>query len=131
LTRYTDSVKVLGSNLSSIEAAHSTALKTIEEEKKKELEKRRGKSSSAKAGTGDATPAPGPIIKDGRPVFGTKNASCNAAPMNLFDGGVSETCAPERQSSEQVGTAEEHLSSVPRVSETEAADERSGTASSG
>jgi PRTRC genetic system protein E len=85
LTRYTGSLKRLGSNLSAIEAAHNAALKAVEDEKKKDLDRKRGKSAGSRSTTGTTEPSPGPAIKDGKPVFGTKNASASAAPVTLFD----------------------------------------------
>jgi hypothetical protein len=72
----------LGSNLAEIEAAHATAVKAVEAEKKKEMEnKRRGSISKASSTTPEAKP--GPVVKDGKPVFGTK-AGCGETP-SLFD----------------------------------------------
>jgi PRTRC genetic system protein E len=85
LTQYTGSLTRLGSNLSAVEAAHSAAVKAVEDEKKKDLDKKRGKSSGSRSTTGTTEPSPGPVIKDGKPVFGTKNASGSGAPMTLFD----------------------------------------------
>jgi PRTRC genetic system protein E len=85
LTRYTGSLTRLGSNLSAIEAAHSAAVKAVEDEKKKDLDRKRGKSSGSKSTPGTTEPSPGPVIKDGKPVFGMKNASGSGAPMTLFD----------------------------------------------
>jgi PRTRC genetic system protein E len=74
LVRFTDTFVKLGSNLAEIEAAHATAVKTVEAEKKKEIEsKRRASFSKTAPATADAKP--GPVMKDGKPVFGTKTAT--------------------------------------------------------
>ena len=85
LSQYAGSLTKLGSNLSAIEAAHTAAVKAIEEEKKKDLERKRGKPSGSRAPTGTAEPNPVPAMKDGKPIFGTKNASGSTAPLTLFD----------------------------------------------
>ncbi len=85
LSRYTTSVVKLGSNLAEIEATHNAAVKAVEEEKKRDLDKKRGKVSGSKATSPAAEPKPGPAIKDGKPVFGTKDGLGAAAPLGLFD----------------------------------------------
>lgn len=81
---YTASVVKLSSNLGAIEAAHTAALKAVGEEKKKELDRKRGKPSAATSSAATQTSA-GPTIQDGKPVFGTKNDTITGEPMNLFD----------------------------------------------
>ena len=81
---YTASLARLSSNLAAVEAAHTAALKAIGEDKKKELDRKRGKPSDTSS-PATAQPNEGPTIKDGKPVFGTKNGDTSAAPMNLFD----------------------------------------------
>lgn len=85
VSRYTRSVVKLGSNLAEIEATHSAAVKAVEEEKKKDLDKKRGKITGSKATSTAAEPKLGPAIKDGKPVFGTKDGLGAAAPLSLFD----------------------------------------------
>jgi PRTRC genetic system protein E len=80
---YTASVAKLSSNLA-VEAAHTAALKAVREDKKKELDRKRGKPSSTSSHAAGQT-NDGPTIKDGKPVFGTKGGAGDAAPMNLFD----------------------------------------------
>jgi PRTRC genetic system protein E len=83
LVAFTGSFLRLGSNLSEIEAAHATAVKAVEAEKKKDLEsKRKGYNpkSTAKASGSVAAPE----MKDGRPVFGGKSAATSTVP-SLFD----------------------------------------------
>ena len=73
LVGFTGSFVKLGSNLSEIEAAHATAVKAVEAEKKKEIENKR-KGSLTKPSSTTAEAKPGPVVKDGKPVFGTKTA---------------------------------------------------------
>jgi hypothetical protein len=83
LVGFTGSFVKLGSNLSEIEAAHATAVKAVEAERKKELEnKRKGSTSKAAPPASMARPEPEP--KDGKPVFGSKPAATMQAPT-LFD----------------------------------------------
>jgi PRTRC genetic system protein E len=82
LVRFTDAFVKLGSNLGEIEAAHATAVKAVEAETKKEIEsKRRGSFSKTPPATAEAKQ--GPVIKDGKPVFGTNTAAAETA--SLFD----------------------------------------------
>ena len=98
LVAFTGSFVRLGSNLSEIEAAHATAVKAVEAERKKELENKRKGAVSKQAAT---TPAvtPGPEIKDGKPVFGSKTVAAIQAP-SLFDSHeTAETAAGDNDSS--------------------------------
>ena len=97
LSRYTSSVVKLGSNLAEIEATHSAALKAVEEEKKKDLDRKRGKVVGSKATPSASEPKPGPVIKDGKPVFGTKDGQGAAAPLSLFDAAPQAGTAAEAQ----------------------------------
>ncbi len=72
------------SNLTAVEVAHTAALKAVGEDKRKELDRKRGKPSGTSSPEAAQTKA-GPTIKDGKPVFGTKGGASEAAPMNLFD----------------------------------------------
>ena len=81
LVGFTGAFVKLGSNLSEIEAAHATAVKAVEAEKKKEIENKR-KGSVSKPSSATAEAKPGPVVKDGKPVFGTKTA---AETPSLFD----------------------------------------------
>jgi len=93
---FTDAFVKLGSNLTEIEAAHATAVKAVEAEKKKELEnKRRGSISKPSSTTTEAKP--GPVVKDGKPVFGTKTGSLETP--SLFDS--HETAAASGASQQQ------------------------------
>ncbi len=83
LVGFTGSFAKLGSNLSEIEAAHATAVKAVEAEKKKDLENKR-KGATSKAGPPTSTAKSEPELKDGKPVFGSKPASAMQAPT-LFD----------------------------------------------
>ena len=82
LVGFTDAFVKLGSNLAEIEAAHATAVKAVEAEKKKEIENKRKGSTSKPSSTTTET-KPGPVVKDGKPVFGTKTGT--AETPSLFD----------------------------------------------
>ena len=63
LSGYTAAVVKLGSNLAAIEAAHDAAVKTVEDEKKKDLDRKRRKVPGSKVNAGSATPSnKGPAI---------------------------------------------------------------------
>jgi PRTRC genetic system protein E len=83
LAGFTGSFVKLGSNLSEIETAHATAVKAVEAERKKDLENKR-KGVSSKVTPPSNTAKPGPELKDGKPVFGSKSATATVAP-SLFD----------------------------------------------
>ena len=82
LVGFTGSFVKLGSNLSEIEAAHATAVKAVEAERKKDLDNKR-KGATSKAAPPTST-AKRPELKDGKPVFGSKPATATPAPT-LFD----------------------------------------------
>ena len=107
LNGYTSAVVKLGSNLAAIEAAHEAAVKTVEDEKKKDLDRKRGKVSGAKANGGSATQSKtGPTLKDGKPVFGTKNGEDSGPAMSLFDGPGQTATAVHQQSAPALETPE-------------------------
>ena len=88
----------LGSNLSEIEAAHATAVKAVEAERKKELENKR-KGAVSKPATTTPAATPGPEIKDGKPVFGSKTVTATQGP-SLFDSHeTAETAAGDNDNS--------------------------------
>ncbi len=72
-----------GSNLKEIEEAHNTAIKEIEAKNKEALDKKRKASGGAKAAADEKAKLPGPVVKDGKPVFGTKNGPSDT--VSLFD----------------------------------------------
>jgi PRTRC genetic system protein E len=74
LTGFTEAFVKLGSNLAEIEAAHTTAVKAVEAEKKKEIENKR-KGSVAKGSSTTTEAKPGPVVKEGKPVFGTRTVT--------------------------------------------------------
>ena len=74
LVGFTDAFVKLGSNLSQIEAAHASAVKAVEAEKKKEIENKR-KGSFSKPASATAEAKPGPLVRDGKPVFGAKTTT--------------------------------------------------------
>ncbi|MGH9627797.1 MAG: hypothetical protein ACRD7E_05595 [Bryobacteraceae bacterium] len=75
-----------GSNLKEIEEAHKTAIKEIEAKNKAALDKKRKAAGGAKAAADEKPKLPGPVVKDGKPVFGTKNGPSETA--SLFDSPV-------------------------------------------
>ena len=83
LIGFTGSFVKLGSNLSEIEAAHATAVKAVEAERKKDLENKR-KGVSSKVTPPSNTAKPGPELKDSKPVFGSRLTTATEAP-SLFD----------------------------------------------
>jgi PRTRC genetic system protein E len=102
VARFTDAFVRLGSNLAEIEAAHATAVKAVEAEKKKEIEsKRKGSFSKTPATTPDAKP--GPVMRDGKPVFGTKTATGETA--SLFDSPGATAASEESQHGPAAPTA--------------------------
>ena len=94
LVGFTDAFVKLGSNLAEIEAAHATAVKAVEAEKKKDIEnKRKGSMSRPSSPTTEAKP--GPVVKDGKPVFGTKTGT--AETPSLFDSHGTAAASGESQ----------------------------------
>jgi PRTRC genetic system protein E len=71
LSRYSSSVITLGANFAEIEATHEAATKALKADNKKEIDRQRGKGSGAKVPPVEKTS--GPVIKDGKPVFGSKD----------------------------------------------------------
>ena len=112
LVGFTGAFVKLGSNLSEIEAAHASAVKTVEAEKKKEIENKR-KGSLSKPSSVTAEAKPGPVMKDGKPVFGTKTA---AETPSLFDSHGS--AASEEVQQEQPASAQQPIGKSP-VEDTE------------
>ena len=106
LTGFTETFVKLGSNLAEIETAHTTAVKAIEAEKKKEIEnKRKGSVSKASSTTTEAKP--GPVIKDGKPVFGTRPVT--AETPSLFDSPGTGATSGEPQNGRTAPTAEQPI----------------------
>jgi PRTRC genetic system protein E len=104
LNSYTSAVIKLRSNLAEIEATHRAAMKTVEEEKKKDLDRKRGKANGSKPSV-EPELKPGPVIKDGKPVFGTKDGSSASPAPTLFDA-ASESTPPAERSDVQVATSD-------------------------
>jgi len=98
LSRYTTSMITLGSNLAEVEAMHSAAVKAVEAEKKEELDRKRGKTPKTSSTPGKS----GPVIKDGKPVFGTRNEDCTA-PAKTTSDTTRESKAPVKQQPVEVG----------------------------
>jgi len=83
LAAYTESVIKTGSNLDDLKTQHAAAIKAVEVENRKRLdEKRRVNGKSAPV---SEKPDPGAEFKAGKPVFGTKNSTGQAASASLFD----------------------------------------------
>jgi PRTRC genetic system protein E len=101
LSRYSSSIVKLGANFEEIEAVHEAATKALKAENKKELDRQRGKSSGTKASP--AEKSSGPVIKDGKPVFGSKDGQSPAETGTLFDAAPRE----EKVSTSAEGTTEE------------------------
>ena len=98
LSRYTTSMITLGSNLAEVEAKHSASVKAVEAEKKDELDRKRVKAPKTSSTPGKS----GPAIKDGKPVFGTRNGD-SAAPAKSLSDGTLESNAPTEQQPVGVG----------------------------
>jgi PRTRC genetic system protein E len=103
LTGFTEAFVKLGSNLAEIEAAHTTAVKAVEAEKKKEIENKR-KGSVAKGSSTTTEAKPGPVVKDGKPVFGTRTVT--AETPSLFDSPGTGAPSGELQNDRTGPTAE-------------------------
>jgi PRTRC genetic system protein E len=100
------SVDRLRSNLSEIESAHAAALKTVEEEKKKELNSKRKTSSAAvKPARNDSESAPAQA--NGKPVFGGKpHSTTGPTTQSLFDSGPAGT-SDEQSAEPEPGNSSE------------------------
>jgi len=98
LSRYTTSMITLGSNLAEVEAKHSAAVKAVEAEKKEELDRKRGKAPKTNSTPGKS----GPVIKNGKPVFGTRNGE-SPAPAKTPSDTTRESTAPAEQQPVGVG----------------------------
>jgi PRTRC genetic system protein E len=120
LVGFTDAFVKLGSNLAEIEAAHATAVKSVEAEKKKEIENKRKSSLSKPASTTITETKPGPLLKDGKPVFGTKTATGETA--SLFDSDMTAAASGESQQ-ERVALNAGQATGAPQVDPTESVSE--------
>ena len=106
LVGFTEAFVKLGSNLAEIEAAHTTAVKAVEAEKKKEIENKR-KGSVAKGSSTTTEAKPGPVVKDGKPVFGTRTVT--AETPSLFDSPGTGATSGESQNDRTAPTAEQPI----------------------
>src|ERR1039457_6601095 len=119
LVGFTDAFVKLGSNLAEIEAAHATAVKAVEAEKKKDIEnKRKGSTSRPSSPTTEAKP--GPVAKDGKPVFGTKTGT--AETPSLFDSHATAAVSGESQQERAASPARQPVG-APQAEVAEPADE--------
>ena len=106
LVGFTEAFVKLGSNLAEIETAHTTAVKAVEAEKKNEIEnKRKGSVSKASSTTTEAKP--GSVVKDGKPVFGTRTVTVGTP--SLFDSPVTSANLGESQQSRTDPTVEQPI----------------------
>jgi PRTRC genetic system protein E len=106
LVGFTEAFVKLGSNLAEIEAAHTTAVKAVEAEKKKEIENKR-KVSVSKASSTATEAKPGPVMKDGKPVFGTRTVTTETS--SLFDSPDTGSTSGESQNGRTTPTAEQPI----------------------
>lgn len=84
VSRYTSSIVTFGSNFAEVEAAHQAATKALKDENKKDLDRQRGKTST-KVNANAAGKPSSPAMKDGKPVFGSKDGGGIATAPTLFD----------------------------------------------
>lgn len=95
LTRYSDAVIAFGANFAEIEAAHQAATKALKEENKKDLDRQRGKGTTK--GNPSAAQTQGPVIKDGKPVFGSKDGVTSSPAPTLFDAPAPPNAVPDSE----------------------------------
>jgi PRTRC genetic system protein E len=107
LSRYASSVVKLGSNFAEIEAAHEAATKSLKEEKKKDLDRQRGKGSTTKSSSNPPGNTQVPAMKDGKPVFGSKNGQAPVETRSLVDTAPSDTTASESPAATEETTEHE------------------------
>jgi len=94
LAGYTESVIKTGSNLEKLKAQRAAAVKAMDAEIRKKLEEKRKASSKIGPPTEKATP--GPEIKDGKPLFGSKGSCEPVATASLFDAVEKQECPAEK-----------------------------------
>ncbi len=83
LTGFVESLMQTSSNLTQLQEIHKSAVKAIETENKKALDSKR-KAGATQTPSKDEKPAPGPVFKDGKPVFGSKTGQITET-KGLFD----------------------------------------------
>lgn len=93
LTGFVESAIQTSSNLAHIQEAHKAAVKAVEAENKKTLDSKR-KTATPSITNKTEEALPGPVFKDGKPVFGTKGNTASSAP-SLFDGVSHVPSTPE------------------------------------
>jgi len=113
LVGFSDAFVRLGSNLSEIEAAHASAVKAVEAERKKEIESKR-KGAISKPASTTAETKPGPVVKDGKPVFGTKTGTVETP--SLFD---SHVATASKESVEERADPTQQANGTPPVESAE------------
>lgn len=113
IAAFRGSLDRLKSNLGEIESAHAVALKTVEEERRKELNSKRKTTAAVvkPAGRNECEPAPAPV--SGKLVFGGKPQSATGpTTQSLFDSGPA--LAPAEQPVESVAdNTSQHNSGAP------------------
>lgn len=119
ITGFRASLDRLKSNLGEIEAAHATALKAVEEERKKELNSKRkatGASGKPAARTDSETAS---TATNGKPALGSRAQSApGATAPSLFDSGPS-AAEPAEQPPEFQPESRPEPNAEPHISTTE------------
>lgn len=117
LSRYSSSVVTLGANFAEIEATHEAATKALKADNKKEIDRQRGKGSGAKVSPAEKTS--GPVMKDGKPVFGSKDGPVPPTEARtLFDAEApvlqtSEAPAPTEAATQPVNVEAVNVADAP------------------
>jgi len=83
LSGFVESLTQTSSNLAQLQEIHKSAVKAVEAENKKNLDSKR-KVGTSQTPSKDEKPTTGPVFKDGKPVFGSKNASATET-KGLFE----------------------------------------------
>jgi PRTRC genetic system protein E len=135
------SLERLKSNLGEVESAHATALKTIEEERKKELSSKKKSTATVRAAVRNDSETPSTPANE-KPVFGSKVAStaCRTT-QSLFDSGPATPAEdrlelqPEKSSEPKTealaDTAESTVSSQPPAARSDKPSNRESPAECG
>lgn len=116
LSRYTNGIVTFSSNLAEIEAAHQAAAKALKDENKKDLDRQRGKAST-KVNSNAPAKASSPAMKDGKPVFGSKDGPAADASPTLFDAAEAPPTVSEPTGDTSTPT-EDSIDETPRDDET-------------
>ena len=99
LSNFTASFLETRSTLAQLQETHRAALKEVEAENKKTFDsKRKTGSPKTPAQTEDPANTTGPVFKDGKPVFGTKQPTRETA--SLFDAPCTAASSRDRKEAE-------------------------------